>query len=67
MLELSLLGNPSATLDGHVLSETLLNKDLGLLYYLAVCGQPQPRTSLAVLLWGDLSEAAARQPAKIAF
>jgi DNA-binding SARP family transcriptional activator len=60
MLELSLLGDPSATLDGQVLSESLLNKNLGLLYYLAVCDQPQSRVALAVLLWGDLSEAAAR-------
>jgi predicted ATPase/DNA-binding SARP family transcriptional activator/ABC-type glycerol-3-phosphate transport system substrate-binding protein len=60
MLELRLLGYPSATLDGIPLSDALLHKELALLYYLAASGQPQPRTSLTVLLWGDHSEAAAR-------
>jgi DNA-binding SARP family transcriptional activator/predicted ATPase/ABC-type glycerol-3-phosphate transport system substrate-binding protein len=60
MLELSLLGSPSAILDRTALGDTLLHKDLALLYYLAVCPGPQPRSVLAALLWGDLSEPAAR-------
>jgi predicted ATPase/DNA-binding SARP family transcriptional activator/ABC-type glycerol-3-phosphate transport system substrate-binding protein len=60
MLELCLLGSPTCTLDGRTLADVLLRKDLALLYYLAVGGQLQPRTSLAVLLWGDQAEAAAR-------
>jgi DNA-binding SARP family transcriptional activator len=61
MLQLSLLGSPCATLDGIPLHGTLLHKDLALLYYLAVSGRPQPRASLAALLWGDISEESARR------
>ena len=60
MLQLTLLGSPSATLDGTPLTGKLLHKDLALLYYLAATGQPQLRASLAALLWGDYSESAAR-------
>lgn len=60
MLELHVLGSPTAILDGKPLSGALLSKDLALLYYLAITGQPQPRASLAVLLWGENSESAAR-------
>jgi predicted ATPase/ABC-type glycerol-3-phosphate transport system substrate-binding protein/DNA-binding SARP family transcriptional activator len=63
MLQLTLLGSPSAALDGIPLTGKLLNKDLGLLYYLAAASQPgglrQSRAALAVLLWGDHPEAAA--------
>lgn len=61
MLELSLLGSPCAALDGIPLHGTLLHKDLALLYYLAVSGRPQPRDSLAALLWGEISEESARR------
>ncbi len=61
MLELSLLGSPCAALDGIPLHGTLLHKDLALLYYLAVSGRPQPRDSLAALLWGEVGEESARR------
>ena len=35
MLQLTLLGSPSATLDGVPLTDKLLNKELALLYYMA--------------------------------
>ena len=60
MLELNLLGAPEVCVDGMAQDANLLSKDLALLYYLAATGQPQTRTSLAVLLWGDLNDAAAR-------
>ena len=63
MLQLTLLGSPSATLDGAPLTGKLLHKDLALLYYLAATGQrdarPHSRVALAVLFWGDHPEAAA--------
>ena len=61
MLELSLLGSPCAALDGIPIHGTLLHKDLALLYYLAISGRPQPRASLAALLWGEISEESARR------
>lgn len=61
MLELSLLGSPCAALDGIPIHGTLLHKDLALLYYLAVSGRPQPRDSLAALLWGEISDESARR------
>ena len=60
MLELNLLGIPEVRLDGIAPDGSLFAKELALLYYLAATAQPQPRTSLAVLLWGDLNDAAAR-------
>jgi DNA-binding SARP family transcriptional activator len=60
MLELKLFGPPEITIDGAAPTGDLLAKDLALLYYLAVTGQPHSRTSLALLLWGDLTDAAAR-------
>ncbi|MCB0024987.1 MAG: hypothetical protein KDD91_18265, partial [Caldilinea sp.] len=60
MLELDLLGTPNIRLDGIAPDGSLFAKELALLYYLAAAGRPQPRTSLAVLLWGDLNDAAAR-------
>lgn len=60
MLELKLFGPPEITIDGAAPTGDLLTKDLALLYYLAVTGQPHSRTSLALLLWGDLTDAAAR-------
>lgn len=60
MLALRLLGSPSATLDGEQLNERLLKKDLAVLYYLAATGQPQPRSLLIPLLWGEFNETDAR-------
>jgi DNA-binding SARP family transcriptional activator len=59
-LQLRLLGSPKISLEGVSLIETLSTKAQAILYYLAVTGQPQPRSVLASLLWGDLSEADAR-------
>ncbi|MFN3335044.1 MAG: hypothetical protein ACK47M_21290, partial [Caldilinea sp.] len=55
MLELKLFGPPEITIDGAAPTGDLLAKDLALLYYLAVTGQPHSRTSLALLLWGVAS------------
>ncbi|MBK8049945.1 MAG: hypothetical protein IPK16_24265 [Anaerolineales bacterium] len=60
MLSLRLLGAPEVRVEDAELAETLLNKDLALLFYLAVTGQPQPRSSLSVLLCGDANDIAAR-------
>jgi predicted ATPase/DNA-binding SARP family transcriptional activator len=59
-LELRLLGPPEASLDGLPLAESLPGKARAVLYYLAVTDQPQTRSTLAGLLWGDLPETAAR-------
>lgn len=60
MLQLNLLGPPEVFVDGCPPAGELLAKDLALLYYLAATGQPHSRAALAVLLWGDLNDAAAR-------
>src|SRR5262245_55937218 len=60
MLQLRLLGSPKVNLEGVSVVESLPNKTQAILYYLAVTGQPQPRATLATLLWGDLPETAAR-------
>lgn len=60
LLELDLLGTPTVRIDGKVPDISPFGKELALLYYLATSGQPQSRSSLAVLLWGDLSDVAAR-------
>ncbi|MBK8049950.1 MAG: hypothetical protein IPK16_24290 [Anaerolineales bacterium] len=57
-MSLRLLGVTEFYVNGETAGGDLLGKDLALLYYLAVTGQPQPRTSLSVLLWGDASESA---------
>ncbi len=59
-LQLRLLGSPKISLDDVSLAEALSAKAQAILYYLAVTGQPQPRSILANLLWGDLPEADAR-------
>ena len=59
-LHLKLLGPPDIRLDGKPVAEVLSNKAQAVLYYLAVTGQPQPRSILATLLWGETPEEAAR-------
>lgn len=60
MLQLRLLGAPKALADGSPVTDRLPGKAQAILYYMATTGQPQPRTVLATLLWGDVPESAAR-------
>ena len=60
MLRLRLLGTPEISLAGKPVAGTLSNKAQAILAYLAVTGQPQSRTVLAGLLWGDMPDAVAR-------
>jgi len=59
-LQLRLLGAPEVLVDGSPVTDKLPGKAQAILYYLAAAGQPQPRTVLATLLWGDVPESAAR-------
>lgn len=59
-LHLKLLGAPDIRLGDQPVLGALSNKAQAILYYLAVTGQPQPRSILATLLWGDAPEEAAR-------
>ena len=59
-LNLHLLGTPEITIDDKPITETLSTKAQAILYYLATTQQPQPRTTLATLLWGDVTESSAR-------
>ena len=59
-LHLKLLGRPEINLGDVPLADRLPTKSQALLYYLAVTAQPQPRSTVATLLWGDLAEHAAR-------
>ncbi len=54
MLQLTLLGSPSATLDAALLTDKLLNKELALLYYMAAEGQQNAMPSRN--LGGHLNE-----------
>ncbi len=60
MLQLRLLGSPEISLGEQVVTEALAAKAQAILYYLAVTGQPQPRSTLAALLWGDAPDETAR-------
>jgi DNA-binding SARP family transcriptional activator len=60
MLQLRLLGRPEIIRAGVSVTESLSSKGQAILYYLAVTSRPQPRSSLASLLWGDMPDAAAR-------
>lgn len=61
ILQLRLLGRPEVSLDGVVVTESLAAKAQAILYYLAATDPSgQPRSVLAPLLWGDVSEGAAR-------
>jgi len=60
MLQLRLLGAPEVRVDDVPVTDKLPGKSQAILYYLASTGQPQTRTVLATLLWGDMPEAGAR-------
>lgn len=60
MFTISLLGNPAFTLNDQSLSHLVTGRSAALLAYLAVTGQPQPRTGLTDLLWENMAEAQAR-------
>lgn len=59
-LQIKLLGSPQLLLDGQPLPDFAYQKSLALLSYLLVTQKPQPRSSLATLLWGESTEANAR-------
>lgn len=59
-LRLRLFGPPDITINDISLVEQMSSKAQAILYYLAATGEPQRRTTLASLLWGDVPEAAAR-------
>jgi WD40 repeat protein/DNA-binding SARP family transcriptional activator len=57
---ITLLGNPSVTLDGEPVTGFVSSKAQALVFYLAATSQPETRESLAGLLWSDRSESAAK-------
>jgi predicted ATPase/DNA-binding SARP family transcriptional activator len=59
-LILRLLGTPTIERNGQPITALLGSKAQAILYYLALTQQPQTRTALTVLLWGDFPEEAAR-------
>ena len=60
MLRLKLLGHPEITIDDQSVTDVMSSKAQAVLYVLAVQGQPQSRSALAGLLWGDMPETSAR-------
>lgn len=59
-LELRLFGPPQVSRNGVPAPKLTLTKAQALLYYLAMTGQMQLRSTLANLLWGEHGEAEAR-------
>lgn len=59
-LRLVLLGKPQISRAGAPVTGFVYNKALALLGYLAVTGRPHSRDALAGLLWGEMSDAAAK-------
>ena len=59
-LRLTLLGKPQMSRDGASVTGFIYNKALALLVYLAVTKRPHSRDALAGLLWGEMSDAAAK-------
>lgn len=59
-LELTLFGSPEVRRHGQVVTGFRTSKAQALLYFLAVTGRSHSRSSLAVLLWGNRPERAAR-------
>lgn len=60
-LQLRLLGRPEIIRAGVSVTAALSSKSQAILYYLAVAGPSgQPRSTLATLLWGDVTDNAAR-------
>ena len=60
-LHLQLLGSPYLELDSKPLTGLTIGKAQGLLYYLAVTGQPHTRESISSLLWPETSTSQARE------
>ena len=60
-LEMKLLGNPRAALDGEPVTGFVSRKAEALFYYLAATGQPHSRAALAGLLWRDEPDSRARR------
>jgi predicted ATPase/DNA-binding SARP family transcriptional activator len=59
-LELTLFGAPEVRRQSRLVTGFRSSKAQALLYFLAVTGRPQARSTLGGLLWGDQPEAAAR-------
>ena len=59
-LRLIFLGKPQIFRDGVPVTGFVYNKALALLAYLAVTKRPHSRESLAGLLWGEMTDAAAK-------
>jgi predicted ATPase/DNA-binding SARP family transcriptional activator len=60
-LELTLFGSPEVCLAGKPLTGFRSAKTQALLYYVAVTGRAQPRSTLAGLFWGDVGDYYARR------
>lgn len=60
MLKLKLLGHPEISINNNQIIDIMSSKAQAILFYLAVTNQPQSRTTLAGLLWGDMPESSAR-------
>ncbi|MEW5957451.1 MAG: hypothetical protein AB1801_07000, partial [Chloroflexota bacterium] len=65
-LQLFVLGKPEIKRDGQPLVELVAAKDRALLIYLAVTGQSYSRSTLAALLWGEVTEERARANLRMA-
>jgi len=63
ILRLTLLGSPQILIGDQPLTDFATNKAQALLFYLAVTAQPAPhrRDTIATLLWGEMSDAQAKQ------
>ena len=63
ILRFSLLGSPRVLSGDHVLTNFTTTKAQALLFYLAVTAQaaPHSRDTLAMLLWGEMTDTQARQ------
>jgi predicted ATPase/DNA-binding SARP family transcriptional activator len=60
-LELALLGSPEVRLGGAPVTGFRSAKTQALLYYLAMTGRPQPRSTLAGLFWAGVGDYYARR------
>ncbi len=60
MLTIKLFGTPTFLLENQSLAHLVTSRTAALLVFLAVTGQPQPRTLLTDLLWENIPEQQAR-------